>query len=271
MRGPNLRRLEQRYGARIMQLIRGYEELVRQELFPQLGEIAADLSLRSDDATDLIDTALGKIRLTFEGMLRQPDVERNLRDEFEEINSESRGVHNRQIRQVLGVDPIAAEPWLADEVRAFVRENASLITTLPEETLADIEQLVFREGRRGASVREIRARIIERFEATESRAQLIARDQVSKFNARLTERRQRQAGITSYIWRTSDDARVRDDHRRLDDTVQQWDDPPVTVTSGKRAGEQNHPGQDIQCRCWPEPVFDDLLPDLNPGQLLVRR
>ena len=31
------------------------------------------------------------------------------------------------------------------------------------------------------------------------------------------------------------------------------------MTSGKRAGEKNHPGMDIQCRCYAENIWEDLL------------
>jgi uncharacterized protein with gpF-like domain len=37
-----------------------------------------------------------------------------------------------------------------------------------------------------------------------------------------------------------------------------WKFPPVTVLTGKRSGERNHPGQDINCKCWAEPVLEDL-------------
>jgi uncharacterized protein with gpF-like domain len=37
-----------------------------------------------------------------------------------------------------------------------------------------------------------------------------------------------------------------------------WQYPPITVLKGKRAGERNHPGKDINCKCWSQPVIEDL-------------
>ncbi len=42
-----------------------------------------------------------------------------------------------------------------------------------------------------------------------SRAKLLARDQVGKLNGRLTQRRQQDIGVEMYIWSTSRDERMR--------------------------------------------------------------
>lgn len=51
-----------------------------------------------------------------------------------------------------------------------------------------------------------------------------------------------------YIWRSRDDAQVRDSHAEYDDQVFSWDEPP--------AG--GHPGQAHNCRCYAEPVASPL-------------
>ena len=149
------------------------------------------------------------------------------------------------------------EPWLVPELEAFTKENVSLIKGVATEEISNIEQLVFRMVRSGESPSAIREAIRDVMATSKNRAQLIARDQVSKFNGRLSEQRQTQMGVKEYTWRTSQDGRVRDTHRALDGTTQKWSNPPVTVVSGKRAGERNHPGEDILCRCIAEPIFPD--------------
>lgn len=64
------------------------------------------------------------------------------------------------------------------------------------------------------------------------------------FSGLINEIRQRQLGVTHYIWRSRDDERVRHAHAEQDDHVFTWDDPP--------AG--GHPGQAYNCRCHAEPV-----------------
>ncbi len=67
----------------------------------------------------------------------------------------------------------------------------------------------------------------------------------------LSEYRREQAkrlGLSSYIWRTMRDHRVRHDHRLLDGKQFRWDSPPIT---NLHTGERHAPGEDINCRCVP--------------------
>lgn len=64
------------------------------------------------------------------------------------------------------------------------------------------------------------------------------------FAGLINQLRQQDLGIERYIWRSQDDAKVRDSHADFDDQVFRWDLPP--------AG--GHPGQAHNCRCVAEPV-----------------
>jgi len=66
------------------------------------------------------------------------------------------------------------------------------------------------------------------------------------------------------------DQRVRSDHDHLDTNTYLWSSPPVTVTSGKRAGETNHPGGDIICRCYAENVWEDVLDPKDAQKEVIR-
>lgn len=61
----------------------------------------------------------------------------------------------------------------------------------------------------------------------------------------LDELRQQSFGITHYIWRSQDDGKVRDSHRRADDQIFAWAKPPSI----------GHPGEEYGCRCWAEPIL----------------
>ena len=110
----------------------------------------------------------------------------------------------------------------------------------------------------GTRVEDLRKQIRERFDVTRSKADLLARDQVLKLNAQITQTRQRQAGISEYRWSASNDERVREYHRELDGSIFRWDDPPITNEDGDR----NAPGEDYQCRCVAIPI----LPPLDAGE-----
>ncbi|WP_220750577.1 MULTISPECIES: phage minor head protein [Jannaschia] len=65
------------------------------------------------------------------------------------------------------------------------------------------------------------------------------------FAGLVNQLRQEDLGIVQYIWRSRDDAKVRDSHATYDDRVFRWDDPP----------QGGHPGEAHNCRCYAEPVL----------------
>jgi len=65
------------------------------------------------------------------------------------------------------------------------------------------------------------------------------------FSGLINQLRQRDLGIVQYIWRSRDDAKVRDSHAAYDDRVFRWDDPP----------EGGHSGEAHNCRCYAEPIL----------------
>jgi SPP1 gp7 family putative phage head morphogenesis protein len=123
-----------------------------------------------------------------------------------------------------------------------------------DETITQIRDVLDDAWTKGERVEVMREKLQERFGVSESRADLIARDQTLKLNAEITQTRQTAAGVQKYVWTTSGDERVRDMHSELDGQTFDWNDPPVT----NEAGDRNHPGGDYQCRCTAMPVLDEL-------------
>jgi len=177
----------------------------------------------------------------------------------------SRREWSRVVKAALGVDLPSSEPDLVPAMDAFRRENTDLITSLVQSHVDRVRE-VLRDAGSGTRVEEIARSIRESTDATRSKASLIARDQVLKLNANVTQRRHEAAGVTEYVWRTSRDERVREDHRVLDGTRQRYDHPPVV---DRRRGERANPGTYYQCRCTAEPIipgFDDAPePALAPA------
>lgn len=100
----------------------------------------------------------------------------------------------------------------------------------------------------GMRVEELTAQLAEREDVSQSRAELIARDQTLKLMGDVNQIKQTSAGIDQYVWSTSLDERVREEHRVLEGTVQDWLNPPTP----------GHPGDDYQCRCVAIPYVPEL-------------
>lgn len=157
----------------------------------------------------------------------------------------------KQLAPVLGVTALAIPS--PNELRElFVHQNMKLIQSLPQNLVDQVEQIVLTRLRQGTHVTNLERSIKDKLAITKQKAQLIARDQVSKYSGDLTKHHQTYAGIKKYTWQTSRDERVREEHRALDGQVFDWDRPPVSDKSGGRF----HPRQGYRCRCDAIPVVD---------------
>lgn len=152
----------------------------------------------------------------------------------------------RQIRSTVGIDlKTIKDAGLSARVKRFTAENVALIKSVPKTYFEQVEKSVLAGMRSGKRAPEIADDMEERAEVAMSRATLIARDQVLKFNGELNQARQTELGIERYIWRTVKDNRVREEHADLEGETFSWDAPP----------EPGHPGEDYNCRCFAEPLM----------------
>jgi len=160
---------------------------------------------------------------------------------------------SRQFAQTLGIDVVMAEPWLVPRLRAWATQNASLIKSVPQRYFAEIESRTLEGLRTGERAEDIAKTYAERYGVSESRAMLIARDQIGKLTGQLNKVRQQALGVESFTWRTVGDERVREEHEELEGRMFKWNDPP---------GE-GIPGEPINCRCTAEPNIEDALAALT--------
>jgi len=167
-----------------------------------------------------------------------------------EIGKQVEEFNDRQWRKIMwavvGVELFQSEGWLAQELRVFAQQNASLIKRLKEDTVERIGEMTVQSLRTGKRHEEFASQLQKIYGTSKHRAKVIARDQISKLNGNLTKMRQEKVGIEKYIWRTSGDRRVRASHRAHEGETYFWDKPP---------GGTGHPGEDIMCRCTAEAVF----------------
>lgn len=190
------------------------------------------------------DSASGKIqelRVMFEVAIARlvgPLFDRHARDVLR--------VNARALR-ALGVRSISSL-GIAEEVAKRRQENVNLVVDA-HRAYADSVQDIFTDPENfGLRVEVLQAKLLERGDVSESRAELIARDQTLKLNGAITKARQTGAGVSEYVWSTSRDERVRDSHRVLEGQRFSWSSPP----------EVGHPGEDYQCRCVALPVIEEL-------------
>lgn len=159
----------------------------------------------------------------------------------------------RQLRAAISVSLPISDKQLGPKIERFTQQNVRLITSIPQQYFSQIEQLVIDAVADGTRWESLATDLQERYGVAESKAKLIARDQVGKLFGDLARVRQEQLGIETYTWRTMNDDRVREEHEVLEGEVFSWDDAPP----------DGHPGEAVNCRCFAEPNLEAVLDSLD--------
>ena len=162
---------------------------------------------------------------------------------------------------LVGIDP----PGVDGVIVAARAANVRLITRASEAFLEQVRSVL--EENEGERPETIEGLLQERVGVSQSRAKLIATDQILSLNGQVNEHRQRAAGVRKFTWSTSEDERVRKNvewsasdgrggdeaHAELDGEVFSWDDLPLLD------GEPCAPGSgQINCRCTAIPWLPEL-------------
>lgn len=255
-----------------------WREIVEREIFPLLeatveqrtdaveSPLAKAIRLASRPANDTSVAARVKVKGEIGALLKRSKLfGEKQRPLVNEIAGRVDKANAAEFKRVIGIDARQTGASIGPAIDQFREENVDLITSIPEDALGEVSDVIDESWTAGERVETLREKILDRFDVSKSRADLIARDQVLKLNGQITKERQQSAGITEYIWTTSGDERVRGnpalkrhggaDHYSLNGQTFRWDAPPVTNPD---TGETNNPGQDYQCRCVAMPILSFL-------------
>jgi SPP1 gp7 family putative phage head morphogenesis protein len=233
---------------------------LRLQLLAEVEPRATAAAVLAGDRQDAADGGLARLfdptalarRLLALLRLRAAGVERITRATF-----------RRQLEATLRVRPnlrddavatVMHRAWPSPEPRPVTRardrwlaSNVDLVARLGTELRRELEEVLADALQKGSRHELVARRIAERLHVARSRAKVIARDQLQKYQAQVNEAQQRRAGIDRYVWRHSGSGRnPRPEHLARDGRVFSWSDPPA----------DGHPGAAIQCRCTAEPSLD---------------
>ena len=177
----------------------------------------------------------------------------------EKVEKTNRTKFNRMLSKAIGVDlgSIIATEGLEDFVELNINKNVSLIKSLPEEYLKQVETIVSNGVVNGLRYSEIEKQIAGG--AGTVNAKLANR--IKTINSQITLRRSEALGIKKGIWRTSEDERVRGNpNGKYPNAI-----PSHFRANGKEFelskglkidGEWILPGIPINCRCTYSPIIN---------------
>lgn len=137
---------------------------------------------------------------------------------------------------------IKTEPYineLNEAISRYTQEEIERLLTfvnLGNETLQDIKKS-------NNNLTEIYNYIEDRIEASKRKADFLAKNETNRMVNEYKMEEYKTNGITQYIWRSMEDAKVRPYHAALNGQVIDYDNPPVQDKYGNRA----HAGQWYNC------------------------
>ena len=135
---------------------------------------------------------------------------------------------------------------MRDAMNATVKENVSLIKSIPQQYFTDVEGIVMRGFTKGRDLKDISDDLQKRYGVTKRRAALIARDQCNKLTATTTRARRVELGLFEAEWVHSGGGKEpRPSHVKAGRDKLRFD-----VRKGAYIdGEHILPGEKINCRC----------------------
>lgn len=246
------------YAARINRMRADMIASIREHVVPSLEAIAASASRIALDAKNKsLGEGIDAARAAFDKKWNRAAMTAIVEPIAKDVPKFQAGQLNKQLSSAIGstisLDIVGSEAWVANAAAEWTAENVALIKSIPDTFYPDLEKYLTSEVADGARFEELAATLEDRYDITASRARLIARDQIGKFNGDLNRVRQQDLGISKFVWRTMGDERVRDDatagpgegHVERNGKEFTWDDPPEGET----------PGEPVCCRCYAEPAI----------------
>lgn len=196
-------------------------------------------------------------------------VKRKLLRQFnnDRVTKSTRGVLNKAnkfneervynpVQDIVGIDTAAliAKEGLTPQINALILETAQWSKKLRDDTLEFFTANTLRGMSLGKSLDDIIAEFDLESEKSVTKAQFIARQQISNFNGMSTKLRHQKLGIKEGIWITSRDERVRECHKVRDGKTFDLSEGLFSSCDGKTL----FPGQDFNCRCTYRAVDPEL-------------
>lgn len=164
---------------------------------------------------------------------------------------------NKQTEAALGVEVPTIDQQVPAKVDAFVSKNLTRIRNLSDKLVGEVETIVLDAWDRGLSEGEVAAEIEKRLGVAESYARFLARDQMGALYTQVTRARHDELGVRLFRWWTEADSRVRPSHAVKHGKIFPY--------KGSRA-PSFFPGEEYGCRCWEEPIFDEIRAKLFGGK-----
>ena len=253
----SLKGLEKKYQRQLNRLGRVLIQAVREEVLSFLR--TQESAYTSDGIGVNLNTIFRRLNQRFSGTIAASFAAQTAASMVEGVGKKNQSRFERSIEGATGINisGVIIGEGLEDFVELQISKNVSLINSLPEEYLKQVEIIVNNgvlNGSRFSTIaKEITAKVGSANSKLAGRIKTIARNEVQTINAQMSQRRSEALGITRGIFRTSQDEKVRPCHAELNGVEYELSKGAWSKTCQKFI----IPGvTDINCRCSFSPVIE---------------
>lgn len=150
---------------------------------------------------------------------------------------------------------------IEDQLTKRYIENVNLsIKKASNDTVVRLRKKIAERGLDGTRAENFVQMIRKELKTTKKRAAFIAKQETALLVSKYKEENYKRVGIIRYMWDTSGNNRVRQDHNILDGQIFSWENPPISNQSEVAKGlpaRRNNPGEDFNCFCVARPVIGE--------------
>ncbi len=130
-------------------------------------------------------------------------------------------------------------------------EQVELIKSIPLRAGLRAQHLSRQAVYQGKRADEVAEELADSYDVSEAQAMCIARTEVARANASITQARAQSVGAKYYIWRTTMDGAERESHAKMNGKHVEYSREPELSD-----GTIGHAGTFPNCRCWQDPQFE---------------
>lgn len=152
----------------------------------------------------------------------------------------------------VGVSQTYTEAELLQIAKEYTENTQLYVKNFLQDEINLMRKEVWQNVESGKRARNLEGFLQERFDVGKRKAKFLARQETSLCVNAQKRTLYDRADVVSYIWQTSEDNRVRHDHKELDGKIFTYNQKAVV---NKLTGKKANPGEDWNCRCVDRPII----------------
>lgn len=153
--------------------------------------------------------------------------------------------------KVLGIKPELNPEMVKTLSEQYNTNMKRYIKNWAEQNIVELRSKVEKNAFNGARAENL-VKMIERdYGVSQRKAKFLASQETRLITGEFTKERYKGAGVTKYKWSTSNDSRVRGEHKELHGKVFMWDEAVID-----ERGTRGNPKEAFGCRCTAIPIVE---------------